>query len=165
MIRPGEVQSLNFHIDYVGPLGGSLGGKDLKIDITHNEVLEFETVDKRIFVEYSDLPEREFKIKCYQLSEILIEKMTALLGRTIPRDLYDLWYLVKYEKMDLRDYYYEFERKANNKKYRPEEFPGKVLKKEQIFKRDWDNNLRNQIRDLPDFNEVFRELKKQFRKL
>jgi predicted nucleotidyltransferase component of viral defense system len=158
-------ESLNFHINYLGPLGGALGNKDLKIDITRDEVLEFETVDRRIFTEYSDIIEHEFKIKCYQLSEILIEKMTALLGRAIPRDLYDLWYLVKYERMNLKDYYYEFERKAKNKKYKPEEFPGKVLIKEQIFKRDWDNNLRYQIRELPDFNEVMRDLKKQFRKL
>ena len=95
--------SLSFHINYMGPLGGSLGSKDLKIDITRNEVLEFETVDRRIFKEYSDLMKHEFKIKCYQLSEILIEKMAALLGRTIPRDLYDLWYLVKYERMNLYD--------------------------------------------------------------
>jgi predicted nucleotidyltransferase component of viral defense system len=27
-------ESLSFHINYVGPLGGSLGNKDLKIDIT-----------------------------------------------------------------------------------------------------------------------------------
>jgi predicted nucleotidyltransferase component of viral defense system len=157
-------ESLSFHINYVGPLGGSLGNKDLKIDITRNEILEFETIDRRIFAAYSDLTKHEFKIKCYQLSEILIEKMTALLGRTIPRDLYDLWYLVKYERMNLYDYYYEFERKAENKKYKPEEFIGKVLSKEQIFKRDWNNNLRNQIQELPDFNEVMRELKKQFRK-
>jgi len=158
-------ESLNFHINYIGPLGGRPGSKDLKIDITRNEVLEFDTVDKRIFVDYTDIQAYEFKIKCYQLSEILIEKMTALLGRTIPRDLYDLWYLVKYEKMNLKDYFYEFESKAKNKKYQPEEFPGKVLKKEQIFKRDWNNNLCNQVRELPNFNEVFRELKKQFRSL
>ena len=79
--------------------------------------------------------------------------------------MYDLWYLVKYEKMNMQSYYYEFERKARNKKYRPDEFPEKILRKEKIFKRDWNNNLRNQVRDLPDFNEVMRELKKHFRKL
>lgn len=156
--------SLSFHINYLGPLGGKLGNKDLKIDITRNEILEFETLDKKIFAPYSDLIKQEFKIKCYRLSEILIEKMTALLGRTIPRDLYDLWYLLKYERMNLHDYYYEFERKARNKEYNPEEFIRKVLSKEQIFKRDWNNNLGNQIRELPDFSEVMRELKKQFRK-
>lgn len=52
--------------------------------------------------------------------------MAAFLGRTIPRDLYDLWYLVKYERMNLYDYYYEFERKAKNKEYKPGEFIGKV---------------------------------------
>jgi hypothetical protein len=67
--------------------------------------------------------------------------------------------------MNLQDYYYEFERKARNKNYKPEEFPERVLRKEQLFKRDWDNNLRHQIQELPDFNEVMRELKKHFRRL
>jgi len=158
-------ETLNFYISYVGPLGGSLDSKDLKIDITCREQLEFDTVARRIFVEYSDLRQQEFKIKCYQLSEIMIEKMRALLSRAIPRDLYDLWYLLKYENMDLQDYYYEFERKAKFKNYKPEEFPEGVIKKEQIFKRDWNNNLRHQIRELPDFSEVMREMKKHFRKL
>jgi hypothetical protein len=67
--------------------------------------------------------------------------------------------------MNMQNYYYEFERKAKNKKHQLDEFPEKILRKEQIFKRDWNNNLRNQVRDLPDFNEVMRELKKHFRKL
>ena len=158
-------ESINFYISYVGPLGGAPGSKDLKIDITCFEQLEFGEEAKRIFVEYSDLRSQEFKLKCYRLPEILVEKMRALLARAIPRDLYDLWYLVKYKKMDLHEYYYEFERKAGNKNYRPEDFQGKVLSKEQIFKRDWNNSLCNQIRELPDFNEVMRELKKHFRKL
>jgi hypothetical protein len=56
--------SLSFHINYLGPLGGKLGIKDLKIDITRNEILEFETLDKKIFAPYSDLIKKEFKIKC-----------------------------------------------------------------------------------------------------
>lgn len=53
--------SLSFHINYMEPLGGSLGSKDLKIDITRNEVLELEAIDRSIFKEYSDLMKHEFK--------------------------------------------------------------------------------------------------------
>ena len=119
-------QSINFYLAYIGPLGGNLGSKDLKIDITRNEVIEFDIVNRKIITEYSDLFDYEFEIRCYQLAEILIEKMTALMGRTIPRDLFDLWYLLEYEQIDIQNYYFEFERKAINKGHNPNELVNKT---------------------------------------
>ena len=81
-----ESGSPQFYIDYVGPLKGNMGSRDLKIDITRGEILETDAESKSIFRTYSDLKE-EFKLKCYSLSEVLIEKMAALMGRTEPRDL------------------------------------------------------------------------------
>ncbi len=87
------------------------------------------------------------------------------MGRTIPRDVYDLWYLIACEHLDIRDYVFEFERKSIRKGHNPEEFLNKVLAKEHILKRDWVTSLSNQVRDLPAFIEVMRELKKHFRKI
>jgi len=56
----------------------------LKVDVTRKEILEFDLVYKNIFSEYSDL-DKKFQVKCYSLSEVLIEKMAAVMGRTIPR--------------------------------------------------------------------------------
>jgi len=83
-----ETGSPQFYIDYIASLQGSMGSRDLKIDITRGEILETEIEMKTIFRKYSNL-EEEFNLQCYSLAEVLIEKMTALMGRTEPRDLYD----------------------------------------------------------------------------
>ena len=95
-----ETGSPQFYIDYVGPLKGNMGSRDLKIDITRGEVLETEVENKSIYRSYSDL-EEDFSLQCYSLAEVLIEKMAALMGRTEPRDLYDFWYLTRSEEQRL----------------------------------------------------------------
>jgi predicted nucleotidyltransferase component of viral defense system len=158
-----ESGSINFYIGYNGPLGGKAGTKSVKIDITRNEILEFEPEYLPIFIHYSDLD--GFKVLCYQLNEVIIEKMCALMGRTQPRDLYDLWYLLEYEKLDITYCWPEFERKAKNKGHEPKEFTTKVAAKLNGFKNRWQGSLSHQIKDLPDFDLVVRELNKHFRKI
>jgi len=157
-----ESGSPQFYIDYVASLQGSMGSRDLKIDITRGEILETETEIKTIFSTYSDL-EEEFNLQCYSLAEVLIEKMTALMGRTEPRDLYDFWYLIEIENLDVSDYLFEFQNKAKHKKQLHEKFMEKVLNKEAAFKRDWEKKLVSQIHNLPKYEEVFREAKRHFK--
>src|SRR5690348_16542202 len=107
--------SLSFYINYVGPLQGNMNSRNIKIDITRGEILEYPVEKRSVFILYSDLPAKSFQLQCYSLSEILIEKMTALMGRTEPRDLFDFWYLTEHERMDTRYHKPEFERKAKNK--------------------------------------------------
>ena len=87
------------------------------------------------------------------------------MGRTQPRDLYDLWYLFEYEKLDIKAVWQEFERKAKNKGHDPANFVDKVQSKLNAFKGRWNSSLANQIKDLPDFDTVVRELNKHFRKI
>ena len=155
--------SVNFYIGYTGPLGGLGTNKRLKVDITRGEILEFEALERRIFSEYSDSD--EFVLLCYSLEEILIEKMCALMGRTQPRDYYDLWYLLEIEGMDIKYFWPEFERKAANKNHNPEELASKLEKKLNVFKGRWKGTLSDQIKDLPDFDQITRELNKHFRKI
>lgn len=81
--------SSQFYVDYIGPLGGNIGSRDIKIDITRGEKMEFFPEQRNVYITYTDLPEDSFVLSCYPLSEVLIEKMAALMGRTEPRDLYD----------------------------------------------------------------------------
>ena len=151
-----------FYIDYVASLQGSMGSRDLKIDITRGEILETEIEHKTIFRNYSDL-EEDFNLQCYSLAEVLIEKMTALLGRTEPRDLYDFWYLAEVERIDVTDHLLEFQNKVQRKKQDPKKFMKKILSKETAFKRDWEKKLVSQIHDLPEYEKVFREAKRHFK--
>jgi len=154
--------SPQFYIDYVASLQGSMGSRDLKIDITRGEILETEIEQRTIYRNYSDL-EEDFKVKCYSLAEILIEKMTALVGRTEPRDLYDFWYLTEIEQIEISEYLFEYQNKAQRKKQDPNSFMEKVLSKELAFKQDWKKKLVTQIHDLPEYEEVFRGAKRHFK--
>jgi uncharacterized protein len=145
-----------------------LGGKDnkIKFDITRGEKLEFDVEERNVLHNYADLQELgEFSICCYGLNEILIEKMAALMGRTVPRDLYDFDYLTDVEGMELEDVYYEFERKAKHKGYHPEGFVAKVTDKKKTYEKVWAENLNHQVRDLPKFDDVWRRINQQLRKV
>ncbi len=158
-----ESGSLAFYVNYVGPLQGSLASRDLKIDVTRKEVLEFPVETRNVFILYSDLPEESFSLKCYSLQEILIEKMAALMGRTEPRDLYDFWHLTENERLDTKDVKPEFERKARNKGHDFRLFEEKVLKKEKNLGQAWQRKLEDQVYDLPKFSDVFRDAKRHFK--
>lgn len=157
-----EIGSPQFYIDYVSSLQGNLGSRDLKIDITRGEILETEVERRNIYRNYSDL-EEDFQIQCYSLAEVLIEKMTALMGRTEPRDLYDFWYLTEIEGINVDEHIFPFYNKAENKKHDPKQLMEKVLKKETAFKRDWEKKLASQIHDIPKYDEVFRGAKRHLK--
>lgn len=116
-----ESGGIKFFIDYVGPLGGR--GDHIKTDISKGEKLEFKVEQLMLLNRYSDLAEEdEVTIQCYGLEEIVIEKMAALMGRTIPRDLYDFEYLTNTFGIELQDVFYEFQCKAEHKGHNPGEF-------------------------------------------
>jgi predicted nucleotidyltransferase component of viral defense system len=135
----------------------------VKIDITRGEILEFETEKRKVFREYSDLPEEMFSLECYSLPEVLVEKMAALMGRTEPRDLYDFWHLTEIERLSTKHFKPEFERKAKNKGHDPIKFEERVLLKAKNLEKAWKGKLENQIHDLPKFDDVFREAKRNFK--
>ena len=141
---------------------GKPGSRDLKHDITRGEILETSVEKRTVFRDYSDLS-NEFYLKCYSLEEVLIEKMTALVGRMEPRDLYDFWYLTEIEKVNIN--VLTFNNKARSKGHNPDLFARKILSKEIAFKRDWSMKLASQIHDLPDFNTVFRETKRHIKQI
>ena len=158
-----ESGSLALYVNYIGPLQGSLTSRDIKIDITRKEVLEFEVEVKKVIMLYTDLPEDSFSLKCYSLQEVLIEKMAALMGRTEPRDLYDFWYLTENEGLDTAHVKPEFERKARNKGHDFRLFEQKIMEKEKNLSQAWQRKLEDQIYDLPKFADVFRESKRHFK--
>jgi len=158
--------SIKFNIAYIGPLGGK--GNSVKVDATRGEQLEFPIENLRVIHEYQDLSEeREFNVQCYGLNEVFIEKMVALMGRSVPRDLYDFDYLANEEGIELQDVFREFQNKARHKavsdKHHPENFIKVISDKKEIFAKAWDKNLKHQMKDLPNFEDVWRGIKKQLR--
>ena len=153
----------NFYLSYTGPLGGKGANKSIKIDIADDEILCNDPVEMDIKNEYSDLKD-EFKLFSYSLGEIISEKMRSLIQRTMPRDLYDLWYLFEIENHSIEDYIPDFEIKKDYKGLKSQNLTDTVLKKKETFKSQWEKHLVNQINEIPNFEDVWRELGKHWRR-
>lgn len=156
-----EDGGINFYINYVGPLGGFGNNKSVKVDISKSETLEFEPVLKSAIIEYSDLENHE--LLCYPLEELLVEKLRCTMQRTQPRDYYDIWYLVEIEGMDVEFYTNEFRNKCRSKDLKPEDFHKKLEQKLPQYKARWAKSMNDQIKDLPDFDQVQREVNRKIK--
>lgn len=57
-----EDGGINFYISYVGPLGGIVANKRVKVDISRSEQLQFEPVMQNTFLGYSDQEEHQLLV-------------------------------------------------------------------------------------------------------
>lgn len=153
----------NFYISYIGPLGGQGHNKRVKVDISRSEQLVFEPVMKDVFVDYTDL--EAYQLLCYPLEEVLVEKMRSVMQRMQARDFYDIWYLLEEHGMDADFYLKEFEAKCKSKDLLHTDFPKKLTERLPQYKGRWQSSMSEQIKDLPDFDQVEREVKKHLKKL
>jgi len=156
-----EDGGINFYISYIGPLGGQSSNKKVKVDISRSEQLVFEPVIKSVFIDYSDLEEHQ--LLCYSLEEVLVEKMRSVMQRMQARDFYDIWYLLEIHEMDIDFYASEFKTKCESKNLQAADFPNKLTERIPQYKGRWQSSLKEQIKDLPDFNQVEREVQRQIR--
>ncbi len=158
-----DTGNYNFYLSYSGPLGGAGANKDIKVDISQDELIYNEPEEKKIINTYSDLEEK-YGIFCYSLGEVVAEKMRSIMQRTAPRDIYDLWYLFEVEGQGIEDHAFAFQDKAKHKGYDPNELIKVIKQKEMTFAKHWKKHLANQMTEIPDFNDVWRELGKHWRK-
>ena len=158
-----EDGGINFYISYIGPLGGQGNNKCVKVDISRSEQLVFEPVMNDVIIGYTDLEEHQ--LLCYPLEEVLVEKMRSVMQRMQARDFYDIWYLLEEHKMDADFYISEFEAKCKSKDLQHTDFPKKLDERLPQYKGRWKSSMSEQIKDLPDFDQVEREVKKHLKKL
>jgi predicted nucleotidyltransferase component of viral defense system len=158
-----EDGGINFYISYIGPLGGQGNNKRVKIDISRSEQLVFEPVMKDVFIDYSDMVEHQ--LLCYPLEEVLVEKMRSVMQRMQARDFYDIWYLLEQHRMDVDFYLNEFETKCKSKELNHTDFPKKLAERLPQYKGRWQSSMSEQIKDLPDFDQVEREVQRHLKKL
>lgn len=158
-----EDGGINFYISYVGPLGGLGSNKKVKVDISKSELIVFNPTPNTSFNEYSDL--EPFDLKCYPMEEILVEKMRSIMQRMQARDYYDLWYLLEVHGMDVDYYTTEFAKKCKHKGLNPDDFLAKLTQRLPQYKARWINSMNDQIKDLPDFEQVDREVQRHLKKL
>jgi uncharacterized protein len=135
----------------------------VKVDISRSEQLVFAPVMKDVFIVYTDLEAHQ--LLCYPLEEILVEKMRSVMQRMQARDFYDIWFLLEQQEMDADIYLREFEAKCKSKDILHTDFPKKLTERLPQYKGRWQSSLSEQIKDLPDFDQVEREVKKHIKKL
>jgi predicted nucleotidyltransferase component of viral defense system len=139
----------------------------VKVDITIRERLAFPLKDQPVlrgYKEYADLPD-DAKIRVYSLGEIAAEKVVALMdrARNEPRDLYDVWYPVDGGHVDLEDLTDAIEQKWDFRGKKLADVRGEFAAKEPRYKKLWGPRLSGQMVDLPEFNEVYRSVRRAFR--
>ena len=158
-----EDGGINFYISYIGPLGGQGNNKRVKVDISRSEQLVFPPAMNDVFIGYSDLEKHQ--LLCYPLEEVLVEKMRSVMQRMQARDLYDIWYLLEEHEMDADFYVAEFEAKCKSKDLLHTDFLKKLDERLPQYKGRWNNSMSEQIKDLPDFEQVEREVQRHLKKL
>lgn len=162
--RPPDGQGgITFYIRYVGPLGGQGDNKKVKVDISRSEKLAFAPVTKDVIITYSDL--KGYQLVCYQLEEVLIEKFRSVMQRMQARDFYDIWYLLEEHGMDIESYLGEFEAKCKSKQLTHSDFPKKLHERLPQYEARWKGSLSEQIKDLPEFERVEREVLRHIKKI
>lgn len=158
-----EDGGINFYISYVGPLGGIGANKKIKVDISRNEKLEFKPVKHDVFCNYSD--QSRHQLLCYSLEEVIVEKMRSIMQRMQARDLYDIWYLLKIHGIKIDLLINEFKAKCKSKGIKPSEFRTKLEQRLPQYRERWKKSLADQINDLPDFDNVVREVTRELKNL
>lgn len=158
-----EDGGINFYISYVGPLGGLGANKKVKVDISRSETLVFDPIMQDVFLGYPD--QEPHQLLCYSLKEVLVEKMRSIMQRMQARDFYDLWYLLEIHDMDVALYTTEFMSKCESKGISPSDFHNKLEQRLPQYKGRWQSSMADQIQDLPDFDQVVREVMRNLKKL
>ena len=142
--------SLTAYVDFVGPLQGRLGSRDIKIDFTLVETMIFPVVPRPILAGFSDQVDQA--MPSYALEEILTEKLCATIGRTEPRDIYDLHFLLGLSGIDFHLIPAAFAAKARSKGVDPLRLEGALRR--PAVQRMWETRLGHQVRDLPHLEVV-----------
>ena len=85
-------------------------------------------------------------------------------ARNEPRDLYDLWFLTTRAGIDIGDL---IEAITEKLRFREKEIAGledRIIAKEARLKSLWNSRLGHQMETLPEFDEVFRALRRELRR-
>ena len=164
--RHAHENSHTFYLAYEGPLPGA-AGKAVKTDITLHERIVLPVEERpllRGYEEYRDLP-TDASIRVYSLDEVAVEKTVALLdrARNEPRDLYDLWFLTANGHVTLSELVDPIARKLEFRGLKLAQVGTVFGGKEARLRKLWEVRLAPQMVELPEFEGVYRVVKRSLR--
>ena len=163
--RQKHSNSYTFYLKYAGPLPAE---NNAKVDITVREHLAFPLEERAIlrgYGEFTDVPENRL-IQVYSLEEIATEKALALAdrARNEPRDLYDLWHLTINQGIHLDHLVEAIRQKLEFRGKTSAGLEDAILQKEARLKALWSGRLAYQMSTLPQFDDVFRAIRRVLRR-
>ena len=136
------------------------GIKELKVDILKDYYIP-KHERKRLLFSYPEFENKNLILETYALESVICDKIGRILDvDNEPRDLYDLWYLLKLN-LDIKIIRKEFKNKYGYEILIPN-LLREIVKDD--YKQNWENRLIHQIFDLPDFNMIIKDLNKLIRK-
>ncbi|MBS3782246.1 MAG: nucleotidyl transferase AbiEii/AbiGii toxin family protein [Candidatus Thermoplasmatota archaeon] len=141
-------------IRYRGPLheGTKLSEGTLKIDISKHKIHNKPSWET-ILGTYPDTG--TYSVKVMDLEEILTEKFRSLVQRNAPRDLYDIWYILKKGT--------ELDPDLLNQKFEDlnmtPKSPMDVLSDYHLLEEDWKRDMRDLIHRPPEKKKMMEEIK------
>ncbi len=164
--RRSHQNSHTFYLAYEGPLP-TVSPREVKVDITIREQLVRPIEEHPVlrgYAEYEDLPEAS-RICVYSLDEIAAEKIVALTdkARNEPRDLYDLWHLATEAGVDFSALVPAVESKLAFRNRTRVTMSEAFTVKEARYKALWSARLSQQMSILPEFEDVFRVVRRRLR--
>ncbi len=128
--------------------------KEFKIDVLKdNHIPSFQP--KKILFSYHEFKKEDLYLGTYDLESIVGDKIGRILDVVDePRDIYDLWYLLKLE-LNVAKIKEEFK-----KRYTCDIYIANLLSeiKKENYKRNWQIRLEKQITNLPGYNVIIEEL-------
>jgi len=93
----------------------------------------------------------------------MVEKLCAIIGRTEPRDIYDIYFLFE-QDLDFIVIPSAFIKKAKFKEINPKNIKDLFKRKKNIIERLWETRLTNQVKNIPKFDGVLRKIERNLRK-
>ncbi|MDO9575960.1 MAG: nucleotidyl transferase AbiEii/AbiGii toxin family protein [bacterium] len=134
--------------------------KELKVDTLRDSLVPaFQR--KRILFTYQEFKQEKRKFNTYILESVISDKICRILDvDNEPRDIYDLWYLLKLN-LDVAKIKEEFKKRVGYGIYLPN-----LLSEitQDDYKRNWRVRLEKQIGNLPDYEITIKELEKLIKK-
>lgn len=134
--------------------------KELKIDVLKDNYIP-PTQRKRILFGYQEFKHEKTELRIYTLESVAVDKICRILDvDNEPRDLYDLWYLLK---LGLNA---GIIKKGLNKKFGYDIYYPNLLStiESEDYRQNWEIRLTKQIKDLPHYEFILKELEELIEK-
>ena len=122
----------------------------IRFDFSFRDNLALKPLEKEIHDSYSL---GKATIRVLQPEELFAEKIHAVMSRTVARDLYDIWFLLR-EGMKTNPELIKKKFGFYNERFDLEKLAARITD----FKAKWNQDLRQLIKQVPEFDQVSKEV-------